>query len=243
MASSGKPLAYHDDQTPLTGMLYLDEAASAPRPGILVIHGGAGLDEHAREQARRWAWLGYPVLACDMYGDGVAGNRERVMDSVQAMGRDPARVVRRARAGWDALRAHANVDERAAAVGYCFGGMAALAVARSGAALTAAVSIHGSLKTPAPAEPDAVRARILVLHGAADPHVPQADVTTFVEEMEQARADWQFIMYGGAQHGFTHRHAQPGAAPGVAYEEHADRRSFEAASRFLAEAFGDPHVA
>jgi dienelactone hydrolase len=242
MAPIGKPLAYHDDQTPLTGMLYRDEAASAPRPGILLIHGGAGLDDHAREQARRWASLGYPVLACDMYGDGVAGNRERVMDSVRTLADDPALIVRRARAGWDALRRHADVDERAAMVGYCFGGMAALTVARSGAALTAAVSIHGSLKTPAPAGPDAVRARILVLHGAADPHVPQTDVTAFVEEMEQARADWQLIMYGGAQHGFTHRHAQHGATPGVAYDEHADRRSFEAASRFLTEAFGDRHV-
>jgi dienelactone hydrolase len=84
-----------------------------------------------------------------------------------------------------------------------------------------------------------VRARILVCHGAADPHVPGSDVTAFAQEMEDARADWQLVMYGGAQHGFTHRHAKPGAMPGVAYDERADRRSFAAASQFLADTFGE----
>ena len=79
-------------------------------------------------------------------------------------------------------------------------------------------------------------ARILACHGAADPHVPPADVAAFAEEMNRAEADWQLVMYGRALHGFTHRHAVPGAMPGVGYDRLADERSFAAARAFLAEA-------
>jgi dienelactone hydrolase len=114
--------------------------------------------------------------------------------------------------------------------------MAALALARSGADLAGVVSIHGSLATSRPARPGAVTARILACHGAADPHVPAADVAAFAEEMNHAEADWQLVMYGRAQHGFTHRNAVPGAMPGVAYDRLADERSFATARTFLAEA-------
>jgi len=97
------------------------------------------------------------------------------------------------------------------------------------------VSIHGSLATVRPAEPGAVKAKVLACHGAPDPHVPLADVVAFAEEMGHAQADWQLIMYGGAMHGFTHQHAIPGAMPGVAYDAPAGQRSFAAALAFLAE--------
>jgi dienelactone hydrolase len=100
------------------------------------------------------------------------------------------------------------------------------------------VSIHGSLATSAPAQPGAVTARILACHGAADPHVPPADVAAFAAEMNHAGADWQLVMYGRAQHGFTHQQAVPGAMPGVAYDRLADERSFAAVRAFLAEALG-----
>jgi dienelactone hydrolase len=97
------------------------------------------------------------------------------------------------------------------------------------------ISIHGSLATAKPAQPGAVKAKVLVCHGALDPHVPLADVTRFAEEMNHAQADWQLIMYGGAMHGFTHEHAVPDAMPGVAYNALADQRSFLATRTFLAE--------
>jgi dienelactone hydrolase len=230
-------LPYRDADAPLTGVLCTDETLPGPRPGILLIHGGAGLDEHAREQARRYAALGYLVLACDMLGDGVAGSRDRIIGSLHALRDDPPLMVRRAQAGLAALSGCPGTDGRVAAVGFCFGGMAALALARSGEPIAGAVSIHGSLATSRRAEPGAVRARLLVCHGAADPHVPLSDVTAFAEEMNAAGADWQLNMYGGALHGFTHSRAAPGAVPGVAYDPSADNRSFAAASSFLTEIF------
>jgi dienelactone hydrolase len=229
-------LAYDDLGLPLTGLLCRDEAHDGPRPGILLIHGGAGLDAHAREQAQRYAALGYTVLACDMFGPGVAGNRERVMACLLALRDDPALLVRRARAGLAALAGCPEAGGPLAAVGFCFGGLAALALARAGTDLAGVVSIHGSLATSRPAGPGAVTARILVCHGAADPHVPIGDVTAFAAEMDHAQADWQLVMYGRAAHGFTHRDAVPGTTPGVAYDRLADERSFAAARAFLAEA-------
>ena len=231
-----RDLPYRDLDTPLTGQFCWNDGQEGPRPGILLIHGGAGLDAHAREQACRYAALGYAVLACDMFGAGIAGDAERVMACLLALRDDPDLLVRRGQAGLAALAGCGEVAGPVAAVGFCFGGMAALALARSGADLAGVVTIHGSLATGRPARPGAVTARILACHGAADPHVPAADVATFAEEMNHAEADWQLVMYGRAQHGFTHRHAVPGAMPGVAYDRFADERSFAAARTFLAEA-------
>ena len=228
---------YTDLDTPLTGVLYRDESLPGARPGIVLIHGGAGLDEHARGQARRYAALGYAVFACDMFGDGVAGDRDRVIGCLRTLRDNPRLMARRARAGLAVLSRSSHVDGRVAAIGFCFGGMAALALARSGEPMAGAVSVHGSLGTSEPAPPGAVRTRVLVCHGARDPHVPLSDVTAFAEEMNSAGADWQLIMYGGALHGFTHSAAAPGAVPGVAYDPAADRRSFSATSGFFADVF------
>jgi dienelactone hydrolase len=233
---TSRVVTYRDLETPLTGELYWD--GPDPRPGILLIHGGAGLDEHARDQARRYAALGYAVLAGDMYGEGVAGDRERIMRTVTALRDDPDLLARRGRAGLAALAECPETRGPVAAIGFCFGGLAALTLARSGADLAGAVSIHGSLTTGRPAGPGAVAARLLVCHGASDPHVPMADAVAFAEEMTAAKADWQLNVYGGAVHGFTHKHAVPGATPGVAYDPAADERSFAATTAFLAECLG-----
>jgi dienelactone hydrolase len=231
-----REVLYDDLGVRLTGLLCWDGAQTGPTPGILLIHGGAGLDEHARAQAHRYAELGYAVLACDMYGDGVAGDRERVMACLTALRDDPAFLVRRGQAGLTALSRCPEAGGGLAAVGFCFGGMAALALARSGANLTGVVSIHGSLATSKPAAPGAVLAKVLACHGGSDPHVSMDDVVAFADEMTRAAADWQLVMYGQAMHGFTHKHAVSGAMPGVAYDPLADERSFAAARAFLAEA-------
>jgi dienelactone hydrolase len=116
--------------------------------------------------------------------------------------------------------------------------MVALELARSGAEIAGAVSVHGSLGTQRPAQAGAVKAKILVCHGALDPHVPMTQVNTFMQEMNAAGADWQLIVYGGAMHGFTHESGP--TLPGVAYDAVADARSGAAIQDFLSELFGHP---
>src|ERR1700722_167866 len=216
-------------------MFVWDDTQTEERAGILVIHGGAGLDNHARKQARRLAELGYVALACDMYGEGVMGDRQRVMARITELCAQPGRLSRRAAAGLQVLRSPPMVDGRVAAVGYCFGGMTVLELARSGAELMGAVSVHGTLKTAQCCQAGAVKAKILVCHGALDPHVPMAQGNDFIAEMTNAATDCQLIVYGGALHGFTHEGDSP--LPGVAYNALADARSGVAIREFLTEVF------
>ncbi len=233
-----QPIRYRDQDQSLTGFLAWDDAKGNQRPGILVVHGGAGLDEHARQRAQSIAELGFVAFACDMYGDGITGDRQRVMACAMELRGDPERLCRRARAGLDVLAANPHIDGRLAAVGYCFGGMTVLELARSGIALAGVVSIHGNLKTTLPIQGSQVKAKILVCHGALDPHVPMADVAAFVEEMNQAAVDWQLIVYGNAMHGFTHENASAYKVPGVAYNAQADARCSAAMKSFFVELFG-----
>jgi dienelactone hydrolase len=232
-----KHITYGDGNVSLTGFFAWDEMRTDRRPGIIVVHGGAGLDNHAKSRAERLAELGFVVFACDMYGDGVAGDRQRVLSRIKELTGDPNRLCQRARAGIEVLASHPQVDGRLAAVGYCFGGMTVLELARAGIELAAVVSIHGSLRTTRPAQAAAVKAKILVCHGALDPHVPASDVTGFMDEMNLAGADYQLIVYGGAMHGFTHEDAAMFQAPGVAYHPVADARSSTAMQVFFDQVF------
>jgi dienelactone hydrolase len=230
-------IAYRDGDTRLTGFLARDADTVGRRPGVLVVHGGAGIDDHARGRARRFAEAGFVVFACDMYGDEVRGHRERIMRQIGELRNSRAAVVRRVEAAIAILSSRPEVDGRIAAVGYCFGGMIVLEYARGASMLSGVVSVHGGLDTSNPAEPSTIHARILVCHGALDPHVPMSQVTAFVDEMRNAGADYQLIVYGSAMHGFTHETAT-GQQPGVLYNAQADARSSAAIQSFLTELLG-----
>ena len=230
-------VGYQDAGEMLNGMFACEPSMTERRPGILVVHGGAGLDEHARGRARRFAARGYVALACDMYGERIMGNRERIMRHIGELRRDRAAIIRRAQLAIDMLAAHQRVDGRIAAVGYCLGGMIVLELARGGLGLAGVVAVHGSLTTTHPATPESITCPILVCHGALDPHSPMTDVAAFADEMNRAGADYQLITYGGALHGFTHESAiQP--VNGIGYNAAADARSQAAIQTFFDERFG-----
>lgn len=228
-------IVYRDGDAQLNGFLAFDADRVGMRPGILVVHGGAGVDDHARGRARRFAADGYVVFACDMYGEGVTGNRERTLQQIAELRNDRGTLARRVEAAIAVLSSNSQCDRRIAVVGYCFGGMVALEYARSGAHVSGVVCVHGNMQTMNPAAPS-IRARILVCHGALDPHVPMSQVSSFAEEMKAAGGDYQLIVYGSAMHGFTHETAT-GQEPGVLYDARTDARSSIAIQGFLAELF------
>jgi dienelactone hydrolase len=235
-------IRYSDGGERLKGLVVRNGNGSHNSPGILVVHGGAGLDSHAEQQARRFAALGYVAFACDMYGEAVVGHRDRILACIGELRADRQRLCRRAQAGLDVLATQPQVDRRIAVVGYCFGGLVALEVARGGMNLDAVVSVHGSLTTTQAAQAGTVKARILACHGARDPYSPPPEVSAFIAEMNQASADWQLVVYGGAMHGFTHQDAR-GQTPGVLYDAQADRRSSADIRVFLEDALGASKVA
>ena len=99
---------------------------------------------------------------------------------------------------------------RIAAIGYCFGGAGALELARSGANLKAVVVFHADLTSPTPDDDKNIKGRVLALHGADDPIVPQAEREKFEKEMRDARLDWQLVTYSNAMHCFTDAEAGNG---------------------------------
>ena len=186
------------------------------------------------------AELGYTAFVPDLFGETFT-SREHGIATITALVGDPTRLRGRLSDALACMRARPTVDPaRVAAIGFCFGGLAALELARSGADLRAAVAFHGGLTSRAPAAPGAITATIRVCTGAADPFVTREHRAAFEDEMTRAGADWQHLVLGNATHGFTEgRPADVKASsPGAAYHEPSDRRSWTAMQALLAERLG-----
>lgn len=231
----GEAHIYRDGDLELRGII---ERPREPNGrAILVVHEAPGLGDNARRRTFMLAELGYLALAADLYGGGRTYGGSEATQQMDRLRADPAVLRRRVSAGLDALTSLAGLPpEQCAAIGYCFGGLAVLELARGGAPLAAVVSFHGLLRSSAPARKGEVRARILACTGAKDPLVPLEDVAAFGEEMDAAAADWQLIVYGRALHSFTNRNVAGGADPRMDYDPSADRQSWAAALLFLEEA-------
>lgn len=234
-----EPVDYRDGDTVLEGYLAYDAAVEGKRPGILIVHQWKGLGDYEKMRAKQLADLGYVAFALDMYGKGIRPkDREGAAEQALKYRGDRALMRSRANAGLEVLKNHPLVDpSRVAAIGYCFGGGAALELARSGADIAGVVSFHGNLDTPDPTDAKNIRAKILVLHGADDPHVPPEQMLAFEKEMRDAGVDWQLNAYGGAVHSFTDPGAGNDPSTGSAYNEEADKRSWQAMKSFFAEIF------
>jgi dienelactone hydrolase len=228
---------YRQGDTVMRGFLAYDDGLKGKRPGVLVVHEWWGLNDFARERALKLVGLGYVALAADMYGGGVTtSDREAAGKLAGALRGDPNLLRARAQAALKVLAADPRVDpKRLAAIGFCFGGTTVLELAYSGADLAGVVSFHGGLPRPQPGDLKGLKAKILVLHGADDPHVSASDLAAFEQAMRQARADWQMVFFGGAVHGFTNPAAGNDKAAGVAYDSRAARRSWRYMQEFFQE--------
>ncbi|MCW8133423.1 MAG: dienelactone hydrolase family protein [Planctomycetota bacterium] len=231
---TGADVDYRDGDVLCEGYLAHPKEAPVKRPGVLVVHDRMGIGAATKRRAEMLAELGYVALCVDAFGKGVRpASPDEAGQALRKVMGDRPRLLQRLRATYEVLARHERADAgRMAAIGFCFGGACVLEMARAGMDLRGVVSFHGGLGTPTPAEPGAVKAKVLVLHGADDPVVPAEQVRAFEKEMREAQADWTFVAYGGAVHGFTN----PGS--GKAAQERADKRSWVAMRCFFEEIFG-----
>ena len=231
-------LNHHGEQE-LHGFLAYDDENDQPRPAVLVAHDWSGRNEFACEKAQMLVEMGYLGFALDMYGHGrVGASTHEKMGLMQPLANDRRLLRERIRAAYDALIAMPEVDiNRIAVIGFCFGGMCALDLARSGAELKGVVSFHGLLNKPEEKlASHPIHAKILALHGYDDPMVRPEQVDEFCQEMTEAKVDWQVHMYGHTQHAFTNPHAHD-TQLGTIYNAKAERRALQAMANFLQEIF------
>jgi len=223
----------------LGGYLTYDDAVKGKRPGVLVVHEWWGLNDYIKKRSDKLAKLGYIAFAVDMYGKGVrAQDAQKAGELASIYLKDRQLMRARVNAGLEILKKNNLADnKRLATIGYCFGGTTVLELARGGADVAGVVSFHGGLTTLNPAGTKNVRAKVLVLHGADDPFASKEQIFDFQDEMRKAGADWQMVFYGGAEHSFTNPEANGYGIKGVAYNEKADKRSWEAMRAFFLEIF------
>jgi dienelactone hydrolase len=234
-----KPIEYKQANTVLEGLSVYDDAVRGKRPAVLVVHQWKGLGNYEKKRAEMLARLGYNVFAADIYGKGIRPQTPPEAGAEAGKYKNDRALLRaRVGAGLEVLAKHNLTDsKRIAAIGYCFGGTAVLELARNGADIAAVVSFHGGLSSPTPADAKNIKAKVLALHGADDRAVPATEVAAFEDEMRQGGVDWQLTAYGGAVHAFTDWGAGNDNSKGAAYNERADRRSWEAMKQFFAEVF------
>jgi len=226
----------HQGQT-LEGFLAYDAKQKGTRPGVLVIHEWTGINAYIERRVQELAALGYVAFAADIYGQGVRPQPPAAREEAGKYYADRNLAKGRAQAGFEILRKQALVDpERTAAMGYCFGGAMTLELARSGAPLKGFISFHGGLN-PTESEGKNIQGKVLVLHGAADPYIPQQDIVNFQKEMDAGQVDWQMVYYSGAVHAFSNPDAGNDPSKGAAYHAKADKRSWQAMKAFFAEIF------
>ncbi len=229
-------IEYNVGDTVFRGFIARDKAKASPKPCVMVAHDWTGRSDAFCEKAKQLAALGYVGFAIDMYGNARLGHtteeKKALMNPILGHRKS---VTTRMQAALQAAMESPWVDNsKVAAIGYCFGGLCILDLARSGADVKGVVSFHGILTAPEIAVCKKVRAKILVLHGYEDPMVPPAQVNEFAKEMTVKKVDWQIHMYGHTQHAFTNREANDDAL-GLHYNKNADRRSWMNAELFLRE--------
>ena len=219
-------------------LLAWDDDATTPRPVILIAHAIQGRGEFVADRATALAEMGYVALAMDVFGNAF-------FTTDHDEGRSRMVPLLQDRPGLQALLdAHVELAKtlpeadrtRVAAIGYCFGGLCALDIARTRDDILAVASFHGNLTPPGNTADRAISARVLIMHGDADPLVPPAQVDAVREELTAAGADWQIHIYGNTRHAFT----TPGTDDpehGLKYDETAEHRSWLSLQDLLAEVF------
>lgn len=235
-----KTIPYLHNGQQFEGYLAWDDSLQGKRPGVLVVHEWWGLDKYARGRAEQLAELGYVAFAVDMYGKGKL--TEHPQEAREMAGQVRANVKdwqQRAQKGLELLKNDEHVDgSKLAAIGYCFGGSTVLQLAYSGADVKAVVSFHGAPQQPTDDQAKQIKAQILICHGAADPFIPEDAVRKMRAALEAAHAKWTMAYFSNAKHSFTVPDADDRKIDGMAYNERADKESWQFMQAFLDDAFG-----
>ncbi len=235
MAQS-KTVTYKNDAQILSGISVKPTKAKKNKPGILILPAWMGIDEHAKDSAKRLAALGYTTFVADIYGvDQRPKNYTEAGQKAGYFKKNITEYQTLIKLALDQLiKQGANPDD-IVVMGYCFGGTGSIEAARTNMKVKGVVSFHGGLGRDETRTIDKIVPKVLVLHGADDPYESKEEIVNFQNEMRTAAADWQMVYYANAVHAFTDKNAGNDNSKGAAYNEKAEKRSWEAMLVFLKE--------
>ncbi|NWG93221.1 MAG: dienelactone hydrolase family protein [Parvularculaceae bacterium] len=239
MAIATRTVEYRHDGKTFEGLLAVDSARPGKRPAVLISHAWAGRGPVEEGYAKRLADLGYAGFALDLYGKGVFGRTtEECQALMTPLAKDRPHLQARLLNVVEVVRKLPEVDaSKIVVMGFCFGGLCALDVARTGADVKGVAAFHGLFAPPGNTKGVRIKAKVIAFHGFDDPMVKPDDVKALGAELTEAGADWQIHAYGGVMHAFTNPQANDPSF-GTVYNKRAADRSFESFKLFLAECFG-----
>ena len=233
-----KPVAYSDGNQKLNGISSIPTHALKNKPGVLILPAWMGITEHPKSVAEKLSALGYHVFVADIYGEGnIPKDSKQASEQAGIYKSDVNKYRTRIKLALDQLTKSGADANQLVIIGYCFGGQGALEAARANFPVKGIVSFHGGLSRDAKQEISLITPKVLILHGADDPFIPEADVRGVQDEMRKAKADWQMNFYANAVHSFTEPAAGNDNSKGAAYNEKADKRSWQAMLDFFDELF------
>jgi dienelactone hydrolase len=234
--NESKFLEYNEGDTLLEGYLAVSDSTLQKKPAVLVVHDWSGRNEFACQKANLLAELGYTGFAVDMYGKGKIGKtKEEKVALMQPLAQNRSLLLKRIMAAYNTVKQLPGVDsQKIAAIGFCFGGLCVLDLARSGTDVAGVVSFHGLLGAPDKHDTSKIAAKILVLHGYDDPMVTHENVISFCNEMTAVKADWQMQMYGNTMHAFTNPEANDPDF-GTVYNKTSATRAWQSMESFFKE--------
>ncbi|WP_230978999.1 dienelactone hydrolase family protein [Flavobacterium supellecticarium] len=233
-----KTVDYSDGKQALQGLMATPKKSKANKPGVLILPAWMGIDANAKESAQELEKLGYHAFIADIYGVGnKPENTKQAGERAGFYKKNPLEYQKRIRLAIDELVKQGANPKELAVIGYCFGGTGAIEAARANFPVKGIVSFHGGLAKEPNEKTGLIQPKVLILHGADDPYVPESDIKNFQQEMRDAKADWQMVYYANSVHGFTHKDAGSDNSKGVAYNEKAAKRSWKAMLDFFDEIF------
>jgi dienelactone hydrolase len=231
---------YEIDGTTFDGAVALNDADNRKSPAVIVCHGWEGRSDGQLEIARVLAEMGYVGFACDMFGKGIRGSLTGDNSALIApLLADRELLCTRIIGAVETVRSLPEVDpDKVAAIGFCFGGLCVLDLARSGLDVQAVASFHGLFGRPEGLPVTPIQAKVIAFHGWDDPMVPPEDVVALGKELTEAGADWQIHAYGHTLHAFMAVGANRPES-GIQYNERSAKRAWASLMTFLSEAFSD----
>lgn len=238
MAIQQRTVTYGQGADAFSGQLAWDDALDGPRPGVMVAHTIRGRTQFEDNKASQLAELGYAGFALDVYGAANIGlSDEQSRAQMEALLADREELQRRLLLSLSTMKSQPEVDAaECAAIGFCFGGLSVLDLARLDAELKGVASFHGLFHPPDNIKLASSTVKVLAMHGWDDPLATPDAVLSFASEMSERGVDWQLHGYGNVQHAFTNPAAND-TVRGTVYDAAADRRSWASAQDFLSELF------